>query len=76
MFHKHMNVSVACRCFQAVKHVAEILAEIILNKRAGLQFQRTEIAESAQFCWDFPLVDITRVALMEFLLKNIISAVT
>ncbi len=45
-----MNISVAGGGFQAVEDVAEILAEIILNERAGLQFQRAEIADGPQLC--------------------------
>ncbi|SQY58992.1 Uncharacterised protein [Escherichia coli] len=34
--------------FKAVEDVAEILTEIILNERAGLQLQRAEIANGTQ----------------------------
>ncbi|CQG34662.1 Uncharacterised protein [Salmonella enterica subsp. enterica serovar Typhimurium str. DT104] len=50
MFNQDMNISVAGCGFQAVEDVAEILAEIILNKRAGFQFQCTEIADGTQLC--------------------------
>lgn len=49
VLHKNVNVSIAGRSFQAVEHVAEILAQIILNERAGFQFQRAEIADCAEF---------------------------
>lgn len=48
VFDKYMDVTVAGGGFQAVEDVAEILAEIILNERAGFQFQRGKVADSAQ----------------------------
>lgn len=38
-----------CQSFQTVEHVAEILAEIIFNERAGFQLQCAEITDRAQF---------------------------
>jgi hypothetical protein len=40
VLNKHVNVAVAAGGFQAIENVAEILAEVILNKRAGFQLQR------------------------------------
>ena len=54
-----MNISVAGCGFQAVEDVAEILAEIILNERTGLQLQRAEIADCAQFCGQVNFHEIT-----------------
>lgn len=45
VFYQNMNISVASRGFQAIKDVTEILTKIILNERAGFQFQRAQIAD-------------------------------
>lgn len=50
VFYEYVNIPITGCGFQAVEDVAEILSEILLNERAGFQFQRTEIADSAQFC--------------------------
>jgi hypothetical protein len=50
MLNEHVNVAVPGGGFQAVENVAEILAEVILNERAGFQFQRAEVADGTQFC--------------------------
>lgn len=55
MFHEDMYVPVTCGGFQAVENVAEILAEIILNERAGFQLQCAELADCAQFCGQMQL---------------------
>lgn len=45
MLNEHVNVAIPGGSFQAVENVAEILAEIILDERAGFQLQRAEIAD-------------------------------
>ncbi|EOS95574.1 hypothetical protein ETR_07586 [Erwinia tracheiphila PSU-1] len=42
---EHVDITITCGGFQAVEDVAEILAEIIFDERAGFQFQRAEIAD-------------------------------
>jgi len=44
-----MDITVARRSFQAVEHVAEILAQVILDERAGLELQCAEVANGTQF---------------------------
>ncbi|EJK88500.1 hypothetical protein UUU_26010 (plasmid) [Klebsiella pneumoniae subsp. pneumoniae DSM 30104 = JCM 1662 = NBRC 14940] len=44
----HVTVS-AGGGFQAVEHVAEILAQVIFDKGAGLQLQRAEVTDGPQF---------------------------
>ncbi|KMN61263.1 hypothetical protein VK95_23430 [Leclercia sp. LK8] len=39
----------------AAADIAKILAEIILNERAGFKFQRAEIADCAQLCGQMQL---------------------
>jgi len=47
---KHVYVTVSAGGgFQAVEHVAEILAQIIFDKGAGLQLQRAEVTDGPQF---------------------------
>ena len=60
MLDKHVDISITCSGFEAVEDVAEILAEVILNERTGLQFQRAEIADGAQFCRQMQLHKIPR----------------
>jgi hypothetical protein len=48
VLNEHVNVAVTTGGFQAVEDVAEILAEVILNERAGFQFQRAEVADGLQ----------------------------
>jgi hypothetical protein len=50
VLNEHVNVAVTTGGFQAVEDVAEILAEVILNERAGFQFQRAEVADGLQLC--------------------------
>ncbi|KDQ85399.1 hypothetical protein CFSAN000203_19095 [Salmonella enterica subsp. enterica serovar Bareilly str. CFSAN000203] len=50
MFYEYVNIPITGCGFQAVEDVAEILAEILLNERAGFQFQCTEIADGTQLC--------------------------
>lgn len=42
MLDEHVDIAVARSGFQAVKDVAEILTEIVLNERAEFEFQRGE----------------------------------
>ena len=49
MLDEHVNVAIT-RPYRAVKGVAEVLAEIVLNERAGFELKRAEIADDAQFC--------------------------
>lgn len=60
MFDQDMNISVADCSFQAVEDVTEILAEIILDERAGFQLQRAEIADCSQLCWQVDFHKIPR----------------
>ncbi|VFS17879.1 Uncharacterised protein [Serratia liquefaciens] len=47
---KHVHVTVSAVVgFQAVEHVAEILAQVIFDKGAGLQLQRAEVTDGPQF---------------------------
>lgn len=55
VLNKHVNVAVAAGGFQAIENVAEILAEVILNKRAGFQLQRREVTDGTQFCREVQL---------------------
>ena len=55
MLNKHVNVAVAAGGFQAIENVAELLAEVILNKRAGFQLQRREVTDGTQFCREVQL---------------------
>ena len=51
VFDKHVHVTVSAGGgFQAVKHVAEIRTQVILDKAAGLQLQRAQITDSLQLC--------------------------
>jgi hypothetical protein len=50
VLNEHVNVAIPGGGFQAVENVAEILAEIILNERAGFQFQCAEVADGLQLC--------------------------
>ena len=50
MLNEHVNVAIPGGGFQAVEDVAEILAEVILNERAGFEFQRAEVTDGLQFC--------------------------
>ncbi|VDA02391.1 hypothetical protein BANRA_05850 [Klebsiella pneumoniae] len=49
MLNEHVNVAIPGGSFQAVENVAEILAEIILNKRADSSFSvlRSQMACSS-----------------------------
>lgn len=58
MLNEHVNVAIPGGSFQAVENVAEILAEIILNKRAGFQFQCAEVADGLQLCREVQLHEI------------------
>lgn len=50
MLDEHVNITLAGCGFQAVEDVAEILAQIILNERAGFQLKCAEITDVAQLC--------------------------
>lgn len=58
MLDEHVDIIITCSGFQAVEDVAEILAEIILNERAGFEFQRAEIADCTQLCGQVDLQEI------------------
>lgn len=58
VFYEYVNIPVTGGGFQAVEDVTEILAEIILNERAGFQFQRAEIADGPQLCRQMQLHEI------------------
>ena len=58
MLNEHVNVAVTTGGFQAVEDVAEILAEVILNERAGFQLQRAEVADGLQLCREVDLHEI------------------
>ena len=58
MLNEHVNVAIPGGGFQAVEDVAEILAEVILNERAGFQFQRAEVADGLQLCREVQLHEI------------------
>lgn len=60
VFDKDVHVTVSAGGgFQAVEHVAEMLAKVIFDKGAGLQFQRTEVADGAQLSWQ---MDVHKIA--------------
>lgn len=40
----------ACGGFQAIEHVAEVLMEVILDKRTGFQFHGTDVTDGTQLC--------------------------
>ncbi|EIB96350.1 hypothetical protein S7A_19839 [Pantoea sp. Sc1] len=50
MLNQNMNVTVASAYFKAVKHVAEILPKVILDKRTGFQRECAEIAYFPKLC--------------------------
>ncbi|CAB1230128.1 hypothetical protein SFB9_5837 [Klebsiella michiganensis] len=58
VLNKHVNVAVAAGGFQAIENVAEILTEVILNKRAGFQFKCAEVADGLQLCREMQLHEI------------------
>ncbi|SAX85479.1 Uncharacterised protein [Klebsiella pneumoniae] len=58
MLNEHVNVAIPGGGFQAVEDVAEILAEVILNERAGFEFQRAEVTDGLQFCREMQFHEI------------------
>lgn len=58
VLNEYVNVAVTGGGFQAVEDVAEILSEVILNKRAGFQFQCAEVADGLQLCREMQLHEI------------------
>jgi len=49
MLNEYMDISIASGSFKTVKHIAEVLTKVILDKRPRLQLQCAEIAAFAQF---------------------------